>query len=165
MSLEIEMASEPTMGCPCCDPEAAAPQGYVSRNGEPTAVYFADWMRTPVPNADLVISLGRWDALSKPEDRRAIAFRLAPGADGVVMKLMDARKSRWGSVDFAGTMLDEPTAERDPDLAEFRSLALAIAERDARIADALAGPASCSLRLSRRPGTVQRFQVEAAEWR
>ncbi|WP_321344213.1 hypothetical protein [Breoghania sp.] len=165
MSLIIEMASEPAMGCPCCDPMAAAPQGYVSRNGEPTAVYFADWMRTPVPNADLVVSVGRWDELSKPEDRRAMAFRLTPGEDGVEIRIMDARKSRWGAVGFAGAMLDEQAARRDPDLAEFRALALAIAEKDERIADALAGPASCSLRFSRRPGTVQRFHVEAAEWR
>ncbi|MEI2386590.1 hypothetical protein [Breoghania sp. JC706] len=165
MEFVIETASDPAPGCPCCDPLAAAPQGFVTRDDEAVAVYFGDWTRTPVPSADIVVSLGRWDALSEPKDRRAIAFRLMRGEAGLNVELLDAGQTRWAVVDFGGEMLDEDAAGRDPDLEEFRAIVLEIAAKDRRIADALEGPGNCSLRLSRRPGTVQRFRVEAAEWR
>ncbi|PTW63526.1 hypothetical protein C8N35_1011580 [Breoghania corrubedonensis] len=165
MNFVIEPASDPAPGCPCCDPLASAPQGFVTRDDEAVAVYFGDWTRTPVPSADIVVSLGRWDALSQPKDRRTIAFRLTRAAQGTKAELLDAQVSRWAVVDFAGEMLDEAAARRDPDLEEFRAIVLEIAAKDERIADALAGPGNCSLRLSRRSGTVQRFRVEAAEWR
>lgn len=165
MTFLIEPAADPAAGCPCCDPMASQPQGFVTRDGEPLAVYFGEWTRSPVPCADLVISMGRWDGLSSAKDRRSMAFRLVRGDDGPQADLLDAGGTRWSVVGFAGAMLDETAAGRDPELDDFRDLALRIAADDPRVASALAGPGSCSLRLSRRPGTVQPFHVEAAEWR
>lgn len=165
MTLVIEPASDPAAGCPCCDPLASAPQGYVRRDAEPSAVYFGDWQRVPVPSATVVVSMGRWDVHSGPADRRTAAFRLLRGEDGPRAEILDATALRWSVVDYAGKMLDEAAAQCDPEIEDFRKIALAIAAQDRRVADALAGPGSCSLRLSRRPGTVQPFHVEAAEWR
>ncbi|MDJ0931665.1 hypothetical protein [Breoghania sp.] len=165
MTFLIEFASDSALGCPCCDPFASAPQGYVTRDKEAVAIYFGDWTRTPVPSADLVVSMGQWDALSGPKDRRTITFRLTWGADGPQVDLVDAGASRWAVVDFIGEKLDEAAAGRDPDPEEFRAIMRAVATEDTRVAEALSSPASCSLRLSRRPDTVQRFHAEAAEWR
>lgn len=159
--IRVETAAEPSAGCPCCDPHAAAPQGYVTRDGEPLAIYFADWSTQPVPFADLVISLGRWDRGSTPADRRSVGFRLTVEAGALRPRLGDAAASRWAVLGFAGAMLDEKAATAEPGIAEFRALAELIAAEDPRLAALARG--GDTWRLDTRSAGGGSFRAEAAK--
>lgn len=148
--ITIELANDPAPGCPCCDPFAALPQGYVSRDGAPLALYFSDGaLAGPVSGAEVTISLGRWDKDSTPEDRRAAAFRIARSGDGTLcVTPFDASLSRWHVLGMLGHMLTAAETQSDPDRDTFRLLVEVIARDDPRIAQALAQPQAPDMRLS-----------------
>ena len=139
--ITIELGSAPSGGCPCCDPEACFPQGYVSKAGRPHAIYFADWDFGASGYVELLISVGNWEKDSTPADRRAAAFR-GRSADGVTRWTgFDADQSLWRDVGMVGRLLTGEEAAREP---EFRQLAETIAAGDPRVQKALAETAGTS---------------------
>lgn len=140
-NITIELGSAPSGGCPCCDPEACFPQGYVSRDGQPHAIYFADWDYGASGTVELLISVGNWEKDSTPAERRAAAFR-GQLTDGVARwSGFDAGLSLWRDVGMVGRLLTDEDAALEP---EFRRLADAITAGDSRIEKALADTASTS---------------------
>ena len=139
--ITIELGSAPSGGCPCCDPEASFPQGYVRKAGQPHAVYFADWDYGASGAVELMISVGDWGKDSKPADRCAAAFRGRLSEGAALWTGFDADMSLWRSVGMVGKLLTGEDAALDP---EFARLADAIAVQDARIQQALAEIASTS---------------------
>ncbi|WP_346892724.1 hypothetical protein [uncultured Roseibium sp.] len=158
--ITIELGSDPSGGCPCCDPEACYPQGYVTRGGQPHAIYFADWDYGASGAVELLISVGNWEKDSKPADRCAAAFR-GRLADGVTRWTgFDAGLSLWRDVGMVGQLLTDEEAAREPD---FRQLAEAIAAGDARVQKALSeteGTSKAMLRPVHRSGGS--FAAQAA---
>ncbi|AXS38766.1 hypothetical protein [Breoghania sp. L-A4] len=136
--LTIEVGGEPQGGCPCCDPFAAAPQGYVLRNGEPLAVYYSDGrIPGPLSAAEVTISMGRWHETSTAADRRTASFRLTRAGNKTVATGLNANDSRWAVLATLGPMLTRAELAADPKVEVFRRVALAIAARDPRIIEAL----------------------------
>jgi len=139
--ITIELGSAPSGGCPCCDPEACFPQGYVSKGGRPHAVYFADWDYGASGTVELLISVGNWGKDSTPADRRAAAFRGQMTDGAARWAAFDAEMSLWRDVGMTGRLLSGEDAALEP---EFAALTDAIAARDSRIQQALAETASAS---------------------
>lgn len=149
-AIEIEPGSDPEPGCPCCDPDAARPQGFVTRDGEALALYFTDGaLEGPVSAVELTISLGRWDADSGPVDRRTAHVRLTRTAGGQLdITLLDASLSRWHVLAMLGHMLDASVLGTDPERETFLRVAETIATNDPRLAAALADRTPTTARLS-----------------
>lgn len=149
---EIELGSDPSGGCPCCDPAACFPQGYVTRAGVPYAIYFADWDYGASGFVELMIAIGNWQEGSTPAERRAAAFRGRQSNGSLIWSALDANMSLWRDVSMVGQLL---SAEDAAPAAEYRTLAEAIAKQDLRIQRALAETASTSttkLRSQQRSG-------------
>jgi hypothetical protein len=139
--ITIELGSAPSGGCPCCDPEASFPQGYVSKAGQPYAIYFADWDYGASGTVELLISVGNWDKDSRSADRRAVAFRGRISEGTARWTGFDAGLSLWRDVGMVGTLLTGEDAALE---SEFAMLVNAIAAGDSRIQKALAETASAS---------------------
>lgn len=139
--INIELGSDPSGGCPCCDPDASFPQGYVMRGGQPHALYFIDWDYGASGFVELMIAIGDFAEGSSPADRKAAAFhgRLVDGKANWTG--FDAGMSLWRSLAMAGERLSVEDAAREP---EFRTLADMITSRDPRIQKALAATLSKS---------------------
>lgn len=148
--IEIRPGSDPEPGCPCCDPVAAQPQGFVTRGAEALALYFTDGaLEGPVSAAELTISLGRWQEGSSPAERRTASFRLIRSAERALrIEPLDAAHSRWHVLAMLGRMMSAAETQADPDRELFLGIAEKIAERDPRIAEALAGERPAAARLS-----------------
>ena len=132
--ITIELGSAPSGGCPCCDPEASIPQGYVLKTGRPHAIYFADWDYGASGYVELMISVGNWEKDSTPADRRAAAFR-GRFSDGALRWTgFDANMSLWRDIGMIGGLLTGEDAGHD---SEFGKLADTIAAEDPRIRKAL----------------------------
>jgi len=140
----IEIGAEPTGGCPCCDPDAAAPQGFLLHAGAAHAIYYADWLDNgPVTGVDLVVATGRWDADSGPQHRHAAAFRLNRTGTGADIVACDAGASRWRDLALLGRLL---AAGEVP--AEMAEIARFVADADPRIRAALRRTVGSDYRLS-----------------
>uniref|UniRef100_UPI00321636A9 hypothetical protein n=1 Tax=uncultured Roseibium sp. TaxID=1936171 RepID=UPI00321636A9 len=137
----IELGSDPSGGCPCCDPEACYPQGYVRKDGQPHAIYFADWDYGASGAVELLISVGNWEKDSTPADRCAAAFRGRLSQGAASWTGFDAGLSLWQGIGMIGRLLTGEEAAVEP---EFSRLADAITAGDARVQKALAETAATS---------------------
>lgn len=147
--ISIELGSDPASGCPCCDPDAAQPQGFVTRSGEALALYFSDGaLAGPISGAELTISLGLWHKDSSDKDRRTASFRLQMADGALTITTIDATLSRWNVLAMLGHMMSVEQAETGPDYATFRQIAERIAREDPRVVEALAQPAASNMKLS-----------------
>lgn len=148
-AISIELGSDPASGCPCCDPDAAQPQGFVTRDGEALALYFSDGaLAGPVSGAEVTISLGLWHKASSGKDRRTASFRLQQADGALTIITLDANLSRWNILAMLGCMMSVEQVLADPEIATFRQIAERIAREDPRVVEALAQPAASNMKLS-----------------
>ncbi|WP_417687353.1 hypothetical protein [Roseibium sp.] len=155
----IELGSDPSGGCPCCDPAACFPQGYVSRNGIPHAIYFADWQFGAEGFVELLVSTGEWGRDSGPEDRQAAAFRGRLTGPKAIWTPIEATDSLWCDVAMIGHLLSLRDTKQD---ADTRALVEFIESADHRIIPALKSvseKSTQSLRPHRSAGGI--FQAQA----
>lgn len=159
-TLTLELGSDPAGGCPCCDPAAAFPQGYISQADMPYAVYFADWHHSPGGTVELLISVGDWGRGSEPEDRCAAAFEGRMLGGQIEWLAIDAAQSLWRDLRMTGAPLLALEVEAAP---EFRNLACFIAVEDGRVLNALKQTDGQKIqKLRPRPGAAGVFRAEPA---
>ncbi len=144
--LSLEPGRDPARGCPCCDPDACFPQGYVLRSGVPHAVYFADWEHGAPGYVEILISVGDWSEDSSPGDRTALALRGRMTKEGVTWHSMDGHLSLWQSVPFIGSFLG---SQDHSETQEFLEIADFLATADHRVEEALGRTREVSTRTLR----------------
>lgn len=163
-ALVLEIGAPPAGGCPCCDPVAAQPQGYILSGDQPLALYFSDGaLPGPVPAALVTVSVGRWDAASGPGHRTAVCLRLERDRVGELGILpVSPELSRWKVLGMIGSLLDEQTFEDHPARAGLLHVAETIAVRDPMIIAALAPRDADAYRLAPRPSKAPATPFSAA---
>ena len=124
--------------CECCGRRAPSVVGFVYRDGDAYAVYYAGWTEGHEANGvQLIVGVGEWGDESTPADRRSFGLRCWVAGDELRFEVQEPGASRYGENDFLGAMLSRSAALADPEIAEVFHVAEHIAEDDPRVRAAL----------------------------
>ncbi len=97
--------------CACCGKPAIRLTRFVTQDGKPFAVYFAQF--TPGHSEKRVnglMGLGRWDEKAAPKDRVAIAFQISHHEEKYKVALVEANHTPWHDAGFLGKALHRDEA-------------------------------------------------------
>jgi len=125
--------------CSCCGRKSPSVVGWVYRDGDAYAAYYAGWTEGHVDgNVSLIIGIGPWDDAHTPADRRSFGLECWEADGEIRFGIAEPSESRYGDARVLGTMLSRDAALGDPDLPEVFHVAEHIAQDDPRVAAALA---------------------------
>jgi hypothetical protein len=136
--LEIELGNGDTYAsCECCGRRAPSVVGFVHRDGDAFAVYYAGWTEGHRRGVSLIVGIGEWDDDATPADRRSFGLRSWVEGDKVYFEVQEPAASRYGDNTYLGTMLSRSAALADPELPEVFHVAEHIVRDDPRVRAAL----------------------------
>lgn len=109
--------------------------GYVKKDGDAFAVYYARWqINHRERGLKLLVSLGGWRKTEDEADRRALAFDCQLGGKRPAFESVDAATLAWSEKAFLGQKLSKDEAAAAPEVeAEARRLAERIVQHDERV--------------------------------
>ena len=126
--------------CECCGAKAPSVVGFVYEDDNAYAVYYAGWTEGHAyRRISLVIGLGSFDDDALPADRRSFGLRCWEQDDEIRFEVQEPMMSRYGDVEYLGSMLTRSAALADPDIDGIFHIAEHIAQDDARVRAALEG--------------------------
>lgn len=118
--LEIELGSASTSVCGCCGKTSHTLRGFVSKDGDAHAVYFAGFTEGHQPvEGTLIVSIGDWTEDASPSDRTAVIM-LARWVDGAPqVMVVGPDDNPWGDVGVLGPVLTRQEALARPDIQDY----------------------------------------------
>jgi hypothetical protein len=120
--------------CKCCDARSRTAHGFVYRDDDAYAVYYAGWSdEHPERGVTLAIAVGEWTEGSSPTDRVSIGMLAIPTPSSVDFKVMNPIDSPWGDTSLLGNMLGREQALAHPALKEAMHVAEHIVRDDMRV--------------------------------
>jgi len=97
--------------CDCCGAQSCTTFGFVYRDDDAHAVYYAGWSNGhPGRGVSLVIAVGEWADGSSPSDRVAIGVRAVPTPSSVNFTVLEPSESPWSETPLLGKMLGREQA-------------------------------------------------------
>ncbi len=133
LKLELGESGE-AAPCECCDARSRTAHGFVYRDDDAYAVYYAGWSDGhPGRGVTLAIAVGEWTEGSSPSDRVSIGILAMPTPSSVDFKVMSPADSPWGDTPLLGKMLGREHALAHPALKEAMHVAEHIVRDDARV--------------------------------
>ena len=140
--IELELGDGDTRAtCDCCGRRAPSVVGFVYREGDAYAVYYAGWTEGHRGGVSLIIGVGDWDDEATPADRRSFGLRCWVEGSEVNFEVQEPAASRYGHNTWLGAMLPRPAALADPEIRSIFHVAEHIASDGPRVRDALAAAA------------------------
>lgn len=105
--------------CHCCGLESNVGHGFVYKNGDAYAVYYAAWSAEhPERQVSLALAIGEWGDDSSAADRTCFGLEAREGEDEILFRVIEPRESPWSRTDLLGEMLSRESALTDPLLKE-----------------------------------------------
>jgi hypothetical protein len=124
--------------CECCGAKSPSVVGYVHREDDAFAAYYAGWTEGHRgTRISLIIGVGRWDDDATPADRRSFGLRCWLDGGEIRFEVEDPASSRYGTNTFLGAMLARSAALADPEISAVLHAAEHIAQDDPRVRAAL----------------------------
>lgn len=112
---EFELEEPSASRCECCGGMTVRLTRFVSRDGDPFAVYYAKYASNhPGDELAMLISLGEWGESGTPERRVAFHCRVRPIEDSYGVMLADGAASPWSEVNILGRLLTRDEALKHP---------------------------------------------------
>jgi hypothetical protein len=112
---EIEVSEPSVSHCDCCDGLTVRVTGFVCRQGEAFAIYYAEYSNIhPENEIALLVSIGEWGEESVPSQRAAFYCRVRPVDDSHQVTLGDVADSPWSDVELIGQKLTRAEALAHP---------------------------------------------------
>lgn len=109
--------------CHCCEKESSIGHGFIYKNGNAYAVYYAGWSHSHSDkNINFAIAIGEWADDSTPADRVSIGVEVFEGKPEIVCRVIDPEKSPWASTELLGDMISRSYAIKHPLLKEVFSI-------------------------------------------
>jgi len=139
IEIEIDDDGDTYATCECCGRRMPSVVGFVYRNGDAFAAYYAGWTEGHQRGVELIIGIGNWDEDAAQEDRRSFGLRCWEEEDHVNFEVQEPAASRYGQNTYLGAMMPRSAALKDPELAEVFHVAEHIAEDDPRVRAVLEG--------------------------
>ena len=120
--------------CACCGNKTLTVHGFVYRDNNAHAVYFASWtIGHSERGVAMAIGLGEWGDGSSPETRRSIGLECRTTDDKFQFMIIDPGQSPWGKSEFLGRMLPREKALTDLQIDDFFQIADHIVQEDPRV--------------------------------
>lgn len=133
LSLELGEAQE-AAPCECCGKRYQTAHGFVYRDGDAYAVYYAGWSDGhPGRGVSLAIGVGEWTEGFSPTDRVSIGLDVRPTLASVNFTVLNPDESPWGDSSLLGKMLKRELALLHPALKEVIHVAEHIVRDDTRV--------------------------------
>ena len=106
--LEIDPSESADLGpCPCCGNMGRSVWGYVSRDKNARAVYYARWIDKHLDRGvQIIVSIGFWGESSKSDMRRQVAVECRMGEGRPNFMIVDAASMPWGDKELLGKGLN-----------------------------------------------------------
>lgn len=126
--------------CECCDNAKKRVFGFVSKDDDAHAVYYALLNITESkPRVGLTISVGPWWGNSNPSERQWIHANVWPEDDGIHMGVREPQESNFYPWPRGGVPLSAEQARKSEVLQEIWAVADFIVEKDPAISSYLQG--------------------------
>ena len=113
--------------CRCCGRNSSTAHGFVYKDGDAYAVYYASWSEEhPEPHLFLALAVGEeWDDEASSSSRTCFGLVAREEGEQVLFRVTGPEESPWPNSDVLGPMLSRDAALRHSLLPEV----FAIAER------------------------------------
>jgi hypothetical protein len=133
--LRLELGeSRDAAPCECCGAKSRTAHGFVYRDGDAYAVYYAGWSDGhPGRGVSLAIAVGEWTDGSSPADRVSIGILATPTPSSVDFMVLNPTESPWGDTPLLGKMLGREHALAHPMLKEAMRIATHIVRDDTHV--------------------------------
>lgn len=126
--------------CECCDEVKKRVLGFVSRDGDAHAVYYALLNVTEKePRVGLTVSVGPWWGDTNPSDRNWIHAEVCAEDDGFRMSVREPQQSNFYPWPKGGNPLNPEEAKTSDAMQEIWAVADFIVENDPAISSYLQG--------------------------
>lgn len=134
-TLQIELGeSGEAAPCECCGASSRTAHGFVYRDGDAYAVYYAGWSDGhPGRRVSLAIAVGEWAEGTSPADRVSIGIRATRTPSSVDFMVLNSMESPWGDTPLLGKMLEREQALAHPALKGVVHVAEHIVRDDPRV--------------------------------
>jgi hypothetical protein len=110
LSLELGPQQAGTV-CGCCGTQSTTVHGFVYRDGDALAIYYAGWsMQHRERGITLAIATGDWAEDSGPVDRISIGIEARAADAEIHFTIVDPDQSPWGETALIGKMLSREAA-------------------------------------------------------
>lgn len=135
LTLEQGEESMPT-ACECCGRYSRTVHGFVYRNDDAYAVYYAGWSEGhPERGVTMAIAMGEWGDDSDASDRVSVGVRAFASSSEIHFSILDPEESPWSRTDLLGDMIPRKVALHHPSLKEVFTIAEVLVEHDFRVRD------------------------------
>lgn len=120
--------------CDCCGTRSSSVHGFVYRDGDAFAIYYAGWSeRHPERGVTMAIATGEWSDDSGPQDRVSIGLGAYPTGTDVEFSVAEPEESPWGETPLLGTMLPKDRALASAALTATLEIAELVSRGDPRL--------------------------------
>lgn len=126
--------------CQCCGKESARGHGFVYKNGDPYAVYYAAWSdQHEEKKISLAIAIGEWSDDSTNEDRTCFGVAATEDLSKSMINFgfINPDESPWPGTDLMGVMIDRNSSIQHPLSKEVMEICSEIAYCHPAISDYL----------------------------
>lgn len=97
--------------CDCCGVESLFGHGFVYKNSDAYAVYYASWSNShPDKVVTLALALGEWGDNSTSDDRVCFGLDAFNGDTEFLLSIIDQNNSPWSKTELLGPMLTRQEA-------------------------------------------------------
>ena len=138
-TLRLETADENNATqCACCGARSRSVHGFVYRDDDAYAVYYAGWSDGhPGRGVSIAIAVGEWSEGSSSADRTSVGIRAKPTRNSVEFTVLSPNESPWGDTPLFGKMMERERALAHPKLKEVLHVVEHVVRGDARVRDFL----------------------------
>lgn len=92
--------------CHCCGRRSCVGHGFVSKNKDAYAVYYAGWSEDhPYRKVNIALAIGDWDEDSTTDNRTCFGLEVLEDGDEISFKIVEPTESPWSNTDLLGPML------------------------------------------------------------
>ena len=127
--------------CHCCGRKSSVGHGFVYRNGDAHAVYYAGWSTDHSEvRVSLALAIGEWDDGSSAADRTNFGLEAREGDEEILFRVIEPEESPWSSTELLGDMLPREKALSASLLDEAFIVAEQVVRNHPAISDYLALP-------------------------
>ncbi len=105
--------------CHCCGKKSCVGHGFVYKNDDAYAVYYAGWSDAHFDKkVSVALAIGEWDDDSTVDDRTCFGVEASEGKDEILFRVIEPAESPWSDTDLLGPMLGRDQALSHPLLKE-----------------------------------------------
>jgi hypothetical protein len=127
--------------CPCCVQKSCTGHGFIYKNDDAYAVYYAGWSNAHAEKkVSLALAIGKWDDDSNNKDRTCFGIEAYEGEDHILFRVIEPDESPWPRTDLMGAMLSRKESLNHPLLKEVFIIAEEVVRNHTAIKEYLGIP-------------------------